>query len=61
MTEKANQSEDEQTTDEEKKDFSKFDSPTDKDKANTNVLQTSSIFENSTTHTPVKEIYFEFT
>ncbi|KYN29422.1 hypothetical protein ALC57_01134, partial [Trachymyrmex cornetzi] len=59
MTEKANQSEDEQATAEEKKDLPKFDSTTDRDKANTNVSQTSSIFENSTTHIPAKELWTE--
>ncbi|KYN14629.1 hypothetical protein ALC57_13158 [Trachymyrmex cornetzi] len=55
VTEKANQNEDEQATAEEKKDLPKFDSTTDRDKTNTNVSQTSSIFENSTTHVLAKE------
>ncbi|KYN31556.1 hypothetical protein ALC56_14437 [Trachymyrmex septentrionalis] len=61
VTEKTNQSEDKQATDEEKKDLSKFESSTDRDKANTSVSQTSSIFESSTSHTPAKEVHFEFT
>ena len=60
VTEKANQSED-KATDEEKKGLPKFDSSTDRNKANTNVSQTSSIFRSSTLHTPAKEIHFEFT
>jgi len=44
-----------------KKDLSKFDSPTGRDKANSSVSQSSSTFGNSTSHTPVKEVYFEFT
>ncbi|KYN27902.1 hypothetical protein ALC57_02693 [Trachymyrmex cornetzi] len=61
VTEKANQNEDEQATAEEKKDLPKFDSTTDRDKTNTNVSQTSSIFENSTTHVLAKEVNSEFT
>jgi len=38
----------------------KFNSPTGRDKANTSVSQSSSIFESSTLHTPAKEIHFEF-
>jgi len=48
-------------TDEEKKDLPKFDSPIGRDKANTSVSQSSSIFESSTSHTLAKEIHFEFT
>jgi len=48
-------------TDEEKKDLLKFDSPIGRDKANTSVSQSSSIFESSTSHTPAKEVHFEFT
>ncbi|KYN14480.1 hypothetical protein ALC57_13316 [Trachymyrmex cornetzi] len=44
-----------------KKDLPKFDSTTDRDKTNTNVSQTSSIFENSTTHVLAKEVNSEFT
>ncbi|KYN18435.1 hypothetical protein ALC57_09253 [Trachymyrmex cornetzi] len=61
VTEKANQNKDEQATAEEKKDLPKFDSTTDRDKTNTNVSQTSSIFENSTTHVLAKEVNSEFT
>jgi len=39
VTEKMNQSEDKQAIDEEKKDLPKFDSPTDRDKANPSVSQ----------------------
>ncbi|KYN27633.1 hypothetical protein ALC57_02974 [Trachymyrmex cornetzi] len=55
VTEKANQNEDEQAIAEEKKALPKFDSTIDRDKTNTNVSQTSSIFENSTTHVLAKE------
>ncbi|KYN11438.1 hypothetical protein ALC57_16406 [Trachymyrmex cornetzi] len=61
LTEKANQSENAQATAEEKKDLPKFDSTTDRDKANTSVSQTSSIFENSTTHVLAKEVNSIFT
>ena len=47
-------------TDEQKKDLLKFDSWTDRDKANTNVSQASSILGSSTLHTPAKEVHFEF-
>jgi len=60
-TKKTNHSADKQVTDEEKKDLSKFDSLTDRDKANTNVSQASSILGSSTLHTPAKEVHFEFT
>jgi len=50
----------EEKTNEEKKDLLKFDSSTDRDKANTSVSQTSSIFESSASHTG-KRVYFEFT
>ena len=44
MTEKTNYSEDKQVTDKEKKALSKFNSSTDRNKTNTSVSQTSSIF-----------------
>ncbi|KYM81926.1 hypothetical protein ALC53_07618 [Atta colombica] len=55
MTEKTNQNEDKQATDEEKKDLPKSDSSTGRDKANTSISQTSSIFGSSTSHTLAKE------
>jgi len=58
ITEKTNQSEDKQVTDEEKKDLPKFDSSIGRDKVNTSVSQTSSIFGSSTSHTLAKEVYF---
>jgi len=48
-------------TDEEKKDLLKFDSPIGRDKANTSISQSLSIFESFTSHTPAKEVHFEFT
>lgn len=59
MIGKADQSEDEQAIAKEKKDLPKFDSMTDRNKANPSVSQTSNIFENST-HVPAKEVNFEF-
>ncbi|KYN24343.1 hypothetical protein ALC57_04052 [Trachymyrmex cornetzi] len=59
VTKKANRNEDEQTTAEEKNDLPKFDSTTDRDKANTSVSQTSSIFENFTTLVLAKEPWSE--
>ena len=58
MTEKSDQNEDEQVTGEEKKDLPKFVSM-DRDKANTNISQTSN-FENYITHVRAKEVNSEF-
>jgi len=61
ISEKTNQSADKQVTDEDKKDLPKFDSWTDRDKANINVSQASNILGTSTLHAPAKEVHFEFT
>ena len=62
VTEKTrNWNEDKQATDEEKKDLPTFDSSTNRDKTNTSIPQSSSIFESSTSHTPAKKVHFKFT
>ncbi|EGI60073.1 hypothetical protein G5I_11707 [Acromyrmex echinatior] len=55
VTEKSEQSEDERATSVKKKDLPKFVPSMDRDKTNTSVSQTSSIFGSSTSHTPGKK------
>ena len=59
LTEKTNQSENKQAIDEEKKDFLKFDSPVEIKLIL--ASHNSSNFGSSTSHTPAKEVHFEFT